>query len=293
MAEFPAMPLWTDAYLGDTTHLTTIEHGAYFLLLMTMWRSKDGSLPNDDKMLARFTKLTPAQWKRIKPIILEFFDEKNGALFQSRLTAVRVAVEQKKKQASQAGKVSALKRKETTSTDVPTDVPTDASTEGQQKANLTKTKTIKEKNIKKEIDPPDRNEFVQKTKITQSFCPDQESRSYAENLNLDTGEQQRKFINHYAGNGQLRADWQATFRSWCDKAAEFSKSDTGHSDTQTNALYTDQRTEYWKGLMHAFQNKGLWFERHGPKPGTSGCRVPAEILKEFGIEQNNEPELRN
>ena len=50
MAEFPAMQIWTDAYLGDTSHLSTTEHGAYFLLLMAMWRN-GGSLPNDDAML--------------------------------------------------------------------------------------------------------------------------------------------------------------------------------------------------------------------------------------------------
>ena len=53
MAQFPVLPLWTDAYLGDTTHLTTIEHGAYMLLLMVSWRSPDCRLPDDDAMLAR------------------------------------------------------------------------------------------------------------------------------------------------------------------------------------------------------------------------------------------------
>src|SRR4051812_4692086 len=86
MAEFPALPLFTDAYLGDTTHLTTIEHGAYLLLLMTAWRSRDCRLPNDDRMLARYTKLTPAQWQRVKPIIEPFFVVTDDGWTQRRLT---------------------------------------------------------------------------------------------------------------------------------------------------------------------------------------------------------------
>lgn len=37
MAEFPALPLWTDAYIGDTAHLTNEEHGVYLRL-----RAKEG-----------------------------------------------------------------------------------------------------------------------------------------------------------------------------------------------------------------------------------------------------------
>lgn len=85
MAEFPALPLWTDAYLGDTTHLTTIEHGAYLLLLITMWRN-DGRLPKNDGYLARVARLTPAQWARIKPTLWQFFREDGDWVTQGRLT---------------------------------------------------------------------------------------------------------------------------------------------------------------------------------------------------------------
>ena len=84
MAEHPFMPVATDAYLSDTTHLSTIEHGAYFLLLMCMWRS-GGSLPDNDKLLARYTKLTAGQWRRIKPILMSFFTVKNGQIMQGHL----------------------------------------------------------------------------------------------------------------------------------------------------------------------------------------------------------------
>lgn len=86
MAQFPSLPLWTDAYLADTTHLSTIEHGAYLLLLMAMWRSKGCRLPNDDKLLARYAGLTAGQWARIKPSIWPFFRVESDSITQGRLT---------------------------------------------------------------------------------------------------------------------------------------------------------------------------------------------------------------
>lgn len=111
MAEFPALQLWTDAYLGDTTHLTTIEHGAYLLLLMTAWRTKETRLPDDDKLLARYVRCSAGQWKRLRPVLQPFFRVENGFWVQGRLTDEAVAVKQRKEKAATAGRASALKRK--------------------------------------------------------------------------------------------------------------------------------------------------------------------------------------
>lgn len=81
-----AIPLFGDAYLADTTHLTTEEHGAYFLLILAAWRQPDCSLPNDDKKLARIACLSLRKWKSIKATIMAFWHEKDGRIFQSRLT---------------------------------------------------------------------------------------------------------------------------------------------------------------------------------------------------------------
>ena len=78
------MPFYVGDYLADTTHLTTLEHGAYLLLLATMWRA-GGILPADDAKLARFARLTPAQWARIKGTILSFFSMEDGQITQGRL----------------------------------------------------------------------------------------------------------------------------------------------------------------------------------------------------------------
>lgn len=111
MAEFPALPLWTDAYLGDTTHLTTIEHGAYLLLLMAMWRN-NGKLPDDDKLLARYSRLTAGQWARIAPTIRAFFRIEDGQITQGRLTDELDAVRQHSKRQSDNVKARWRKTKE-------------------------------------------------------------------------------------------------------------------------------------------------------------------------------------
>lgn len=111
MAEFPALQLWTDAYLGDTTHLTCMEHGAYLLLLMTAWRTRDTCLPDDDALLARYARCTRGQWGRIRPILEPFYTIKNGQWIQSRLIDEAKAVRLRKEKAAIGGHAKALKTK--------------------------------------------------------------------------------------------------------------------------------------------------------------------------------------
>lgn len=152
MAQFPCFPLFTDAYLGDTTHLTTIEHGAYLLLLMTQWRSPTCTLPNDDKMLARYCKLTMKEWMKIRPILEPFYQVTKLSWHQKRVGDERKYVEDKRKQNVSAGRSSALKRKDRHSTDVITDVPTEPPTEGQREPNQPTPLTLNPKDSKKEIE---------------------------------------------------------------------------------------------------------------------------------------------
>lgn len=140
MAQFPAMPLWTDAYLGDTTHLTTIEHGAYLLLLMAMWRAEGHKLPNDMKMLARYARMTPGQFQRIWPVLKPFFRCASDSITQGRLTDEAVAVERNSKKQSDKAKARWLKNKESgDAVAKPDDMPEPMPDECRDDASLTLT----------------------------------------------------------------------------------------------------------------------------------------------------------
>jgi hypothetical protein len=52
------MPLWIGDYLASTMKLTTLQHGAYLLLLIAYWRNC-GPLDDDDEDLASIIKATP------------------------------------------------------------------------------------------------------------------------------------------------------------------------------------------------------------------------------------------
>ena len=66
------MPLDIGDYLKDTGHLTATEHGAYLLLIMRYW--SDGKLPADERLIARYSRMTPEQWSESRDIIAAFFD---------------------------------------------------------------------------------------------------------------------------------------------------------------------------------------------------------------------------
>ena len=85
MSSAPFMQLYVADYLADTQHLSTEQHGAYLLLLMSMWRA-GGSLPANDKILAKVAQVTPSRWHKIAPLVMPFFDEIDGQITQKRLS---------------------------------------------------------------------------------------------------------------------------------------------------------------------------------------------------------------
>lgn len=111
MSQAPMMPVFIDALLGDTLHLSAEEFGAYCLLLFATWRNNGRALADDDRKLARICRVTEDRWrKRIKPALHGFFAISDGFWHQKRLEKEWKYVEDFAKEQSRKGRLSALKR---------------------------------------------------------------------------------------------------------------------------------------------------------------------------------------
>ncbi len=115
MSKRPFMQMYVSDYLGDTMHLTTEQHGAYLLLLMTMWNA-DGKLPDDDRKLATITRMSMKKWKVNRVDMAAFFIVENGQWENERMNEELQKVESKSQLRASAGakggRAKALKYKE-------------------------------------------------------------------------------------------------------------------------------------------------------------------------------------
>jgi uncharacterized protein YdaU (DUF1376 family) len=80
----PYFPFYPSDYLGDTMHLSTEEHGAYLLLLITMWQH-GSRLPNDRAKLARIARVPSRRWPAVWGAIEEYFEAEGDDIFSPRM----------------------------------------------------------------------------------------------------------------------------------------------------------------------------------------------------------------
>ncbi len=130
MAEFPAMPLWTDAYLADCGHLDDAETGRYLIILIHLWRAPDQRFPNDDAWLARkFRRSIEDVRAQLRPLFNEFCQCSGNWITQKRLVRehayVRGASEKQRARANvRWAKEKDLCRGNATPCNAPTPTPT-------------------------------------------------------------------------------------------------------------------------------------------------------------------------
>lgn len=103
------MPLYIADYLADTSHLSTVEHGAYMLLIMHYWRN--GGLPDDDAKLARIARLTLGEWQDIRDTMATLFER---GWRHKRVELELADAARKSELGSEAGKASGRARRERT-----------------------------------------------------------------------------------------------------------------------------------------------------------------------------------
>lgn len=116
MAALPYMPLYVADYLADAAHLTTFQHGAYLLLIMTYWQ-RGQPLPNDDAKLARICRMTAREWARNREVLSDFFAIDEHEWKHKRIAHELARVADKSLKAKRAGSTSAQRRLEKRSTD--------------------------------------------------------------------------------------------------------------------------------------------------------------------------------
>lgn len=202
----PFMQLYVADYLGDTRHLTTEQHGAYLLLLMTMWRS-EGVLSDNPVKLARIAGLTPSRWLKICAEVLEFFTPCDGGFTQKRLSAELSIAEEKSQKRSQSGKAGA-------------------------RAKALKSNKLASANASRSLKhSPEPEPELKKEKLTASpkkgsrlpsdWVPSQADLSFAASQNMTPEETRREadqfrdFWISKPGAGGCKLDWPATWRTWC------------------------------------------------------------------------------
>jgi uncharacterized protein YdaU (DUF1376 family) len=242
MAEFPALPIWTDAYIADTGDLSAGEHGAYLVMMMIAWRRPDCALPNDMAWLKRSlggfcSDMHGNRFNALVPGILAKFWElgSDGKFRQKRLTKERDFLSKRsEKQAERA------KKRWTQSSD--NNVVTDATAHGAAYAP-TPTPTPTEERIATAI--PKKEARSRGTRLEQSWKPSEEAIQFAWGLGLDAEREAGEFRDYWIGvPGQrgVKLDWEATWRNHCRRSAKLSAGRGGKPSGPTgfNALLFDE-----------------------------------------------------
>lgn len=104
------IPIYIGDYHGDTQDLHAEEHGAYLLILFTMWKTR---APIQFDRMASIARVTPERWPDVWGTIKRFFDVSAGMVTQGRLMRELDASLEKKRRKSDAGTKSGESRRRT------------------------------------------------------------------------------------------------------------------------------------------------------------------------------------
>jgi uncharacterized protein YdaU (DUF1376 family) len=232
MADFPALPLWTDALIGDTYQLTPAEFGAYMRLLIVAWRRPDCNLPNNDVFLGRCIG-DRKNWHRLKTVVMAFWTlGEDGFYRQFRLLREREYVSRQAVKSSAGGKAKALKdRQRRSARGLPNDMPNECQIDAPTPTPTPKKESKIEASHKK-------NGRGRTTPLPVEWHVPKRATEIARELSVDVRATEGQFRDYLKSSGKQYIDYDAAFCNFVRNVPNFSKGNRPTSDQERRAQRT-------------------------------------------------------
>jgi len=219
MAAFPSLPLFTDAWVADTKHLTRLERGTYHDLVVLMWRTPECRVPNDDAWLSKRLGMTLDEVKNeLRPIIAEFCSTDGNWITQKRLRKEWEWCSRSRTHQSGRAKSRWSKEKPNAGDAQPGNAP-----------YPTPPKDSLEGKPSREARP---KRAKARTPIPDEWSPSDVDLTYASKRGFEprqVGQMSAAFANHHRARGNLMADWPSAWRTWVENEIKFQRTRNGGS----------------------------------------------------------------
>lgn len=284
MAEFPAIPIWTDSYLADTRHLSTEQHGAYMLLLMEAWRRPACSLPDDDSILARLSGLGD-RWPENRETVMAFWDRdgRRKEWTQKRLLKERDYVASKRRSQRDNAARRWNKSKKGDATAMPKGMPNrcqnDAPTPTPTPTNIDMSET----GVSNGSQAPKR------TRAKNTYTPEYEALWKAYPSTEGMGKMDG-FKAWQRLTPEEQAQVMASLPAYKARLAKDPTRPVKHVQGYINGRMFEsfnagnvtqlETPAQWERRLTYARNNAVWSsDEWGPMPGHAGCRVPSDLIK--------------
>lgn len=296
MSAPPYMKFFWGDYHKATRHLTRDQHGAYFLLIGEAWRL-GGSLPDDDRLLAAWALCSPSEWAEMKDIITGFFTLRRGKWVHDRVREELAHYEDVSRKRKSAGKRGGSVKP--------------GKNEGNSEAIASQEHTKPEPEPEEDIEPPispkgdetppSKTIILRQAHVEAAWSvTSRKGRARSSKADIQAA------LQAAARRGKAPEDVIAGLAAYyaspeaTKDGGEFAKgahriiaNDRWESFVETvtpleviAASAPADPNEVWRKRVKAYlHGSGFWNTTDWEaQPGRPGCRVPAEVLREFGVE---------
>ncbi len=241
-------------YARDTGHLSLVEHGVYTILLDRYYATESG-IPSDQ--VHRIARAKSKDEKEaVNSVLSEFFTLADGVWINGRAEEEIEKAHGKIKASQENGKRGGRPKKNPLGSENETQKKPNGFSLGSENETQTKAhQTPGTRHQTPDVNPPPPGGVAAKPptpkraeQLPTDFTPNETGVRYAEQRRVAIAVELESFRNWHSAKGTTMKDWQAAWRTWCDKAVEFGRANGARASPARAESLHDKRARAMEEL---------------------------------------------